>query len=218
MNAPARNVWPRLIWLSLLSLLACVQYARAAPDAKRTIVFLGDSITAGFGVELAEAYPSLIESNLLAARLPYQVVNAGVSGDTTSDGLRRMDWLLRRPIDILIVALGGNDGLRGIAPDVSRKNLQGIIDKARKRYPEVQVVVAGMQMPPNMGEEYTRGFREIFSEIASGNRAALIPFLLADVGGIPELNQPDHIHPTPEGHKKVAANVWKVLLPLLKKE
>jgi acyl-CoA thioesterase-1 len=205
-------------WLALLSLLACAQYARAAPEAKRTIVFLGDSITAGFGVDLADAYPSLIQTNLTAAGLPYQAVNAGVSGDTTADGLRRMDWLLRRPIDILFVALGGNDGLRGIAPDVTRKNLQGIIDKARKRYPNVEIVVAGMQMPPNMGEDYLRDFRAVFPGVASANHAELVPFLLADVGGVPEMNQPDHIHPSPAGHKKVAANVWKTLLPLLKKE
>ena len=202
----------------LFMLVASHQFARAAGDAKppKTIVFLGDSLTAGLGLDVAEAYPSLIQSNLDSLGLPFEVVNAGVSGDTTAGGLRRIDWLLRRKIDVLVIALGGNDGLRGISPDVTRANLQGIIDKARRRFPAVRIVVAGMQMPPNLGEDYTREFRRVFSEIAKANQTAFIPFLLERVGGIPRLNQPDRIHPTTEGQKMVADNVWKVLLPLLK--
>jgi acyl-CoA thioesterase-1 len=193
------------------------QNARASEDAKppKTIVFLGDSLTAGLGLDISEAYPSMIQTNLDSLGLPFEVVNAGVSGDTTAGGLRRVDWLLRRKIDFLVIALGGNDGLRGIAPGVTRANLQGIIEKARRRYPEVRIVVAGMQMPPNFGEDYTREFRRLFSEVAKANQTALVPFLLEGVGGVPQLNQPDRIHPTAEGQKMVATNVWKVLFPLL---
>jgi acyl-CoA thioesterase-1 len=202
----------------LLLFLPWHQYAGAAPDAKppKTIVFFGDSLTAGFGLDLSEAYPSLIQSNVVARALPFEVVNAGVSGDTTSGGLRRIDWLLRRKIDVLVVALGGNDGLRGISPELTRTNLQGIIDKTLRRNPTVKIVVAGMRMPPNLGEAYTREFSRVFPEVARINHATLIPFLLEGVGGVPELNQPDHIHPTAEGQKRVAETVWKVLLPLLK--
>ena len=146
---------------------------------------------------------------------PFVIVNAGVSGDTSAGGLRRIDWLLKRRIDVLILELGGNDGLRGLTPDVTKSNLQAIIDRAKRHYPRVQIVVAGMQMPANMGADYVSRFRKIFPELASENEAALIPFLLDGVGGKPELNLPDQIHPTMEGQRIVAENVWTVLKPLL---
>ncbi len=180
----------------------------------RTIVFLGDSITAGYGLENpgAEAYPALVSQKLGDA---WRVINAGISGDTTAGGLRRTDWILRQPVDVLVIALGGNDGLRGVAPAVTRENLQAIIDRARKKYPAIQLVLAGMQMPANMNEDFVREYRELYPALAARNRIALVPFLLEGVGGIPELNQADLIHPTAEGQKKVAANVWRTLQPLL---
>lgn len=183
----------------------------------RTIVFLGDSLTAGYGLAnpAAEAYPALIQQKIDDAGLPWRVVNAGLSGDTTAGGLRRINWLLRQPIDILVLALGGNDGLRGIDPAVTRRNLEGIIDRTRAKYPAVRVVLAGMQMPANMGEGYTEEFRDVFPAVARVKHCTLIPFLLESVGGVPELNQPDMIHPTPAGQRLIAATVWSTLRPLL---
>lgn len=190
--------------------------ARTANDQK-TIVVLGDSLAAGLGVDPAEAFPALLQKKIDAAGWNYQVVNAGVSGDTSADGLARINWLLRRRIDVLILELGGNDGLRGIPVSATKTNLQAIIDHVTQKYPSAQIVVAGMQMPPNMGEEYTTAFRKIFPELAARNHAALIPFLLEGVGGKPQLNQADRIHPTTAGHKIVAENVWKVLKSVLEK-
>lgn len=182
---------------------------------RRTILILGDSLAAGAGLDPDEAFPALLQKKIDEASLKYDVVNAGVSGDTTAGGLRRIDWLLRRKIDVLILELGGNDGLRGIPPPSTLTNLQTIIDRTRAKYPDVKIVIAGMQMPPNMGEEYTIAFRQIFPDLAKRNNASLIPFLLEGVGGKPELNLPDQIHPNPEGHRIVAENVWKVLGPVL---
>ena len=178
---------------------------------------LGDSLAAGRGVEPGQAFPALLQEKINAAGWNDIVVNAGVSGDTSADGLTRIDWLLRRRIDVLLLELGGNDGLRGIPVSATRTNLQGIIDRVKQKYPRAQIVVAGMQMPPNMGETYTTAFRKIYPDLARKNQAALIPFLLEGVGGIPELNQEDHIHPTAEGQRIVAENVWKVLKPVLEK-
>jgi acyl-CoA thioesterase-1 len=149
--------------------------------------------------------------------LKFSVVNAGLSGDTSAGGLRRIDWLLKRRADVLVLELGGNDGLRGIPVAATKTNLQAIIDRTKQKFPQAQVVIAGMQMPPNMGEEYNSAFRRMFPDLATANRAALIPFLLEGVGGKPELNLPDQIHPTAEGHRIVAENVWKVLKPVLEK-
>jgi acyl-CoA thioesterase-1 len=206
--------------LVLALLLICPVLGRAdstAPPERKTIVVLGDSLAAGYGLDPSEAFPALLQSNIDAAGWNFKVVNAGLSGDTTAGGLRRMDWLLKRKMDVLVVELGGNDGLRGISPASTRTNLQAIIDRARQKYPQIQIVVAGMQMPPNMGDEYNQAFQKIFPDIAKSNQAALIPFLLEGVGGHPDLNQPDHIHPTAEGDKIVAENVWKVLTIVLQK-
>ncbi len=181
----------------------------------KTIVFFGDSLTAGYGVDLEEAYPALIQRKIDEAGLPWRVVNAGLSGETTAGGLRRLDWILRQRVDIFVIELGGNDGLRGIAPTVTRSNLNRMIERIRQVHPDVKVVIAGMQLPTNLGPEHIRDFAAIFPEVARARDAVLIPFLLDRVGGVPTLNQPDGIHPTAEGHQIVADTVWRTLQPLL---
>lgn len=181
----------------------------------KTIVFFGDSLTAGYGVDPDEAYPALIQKKIDGAGLPWRVVNAGLSGETTSGGLRRLDWILRQKVDVFVIELGGNDGLRGIAPAVTRSNLNRMIERIRQQAPGVKVVITGMLLPTNMGPEHTRDFAAIFPEIARESGAVLIPFLLDGVGGNPSLNLPDGIHPTAEGHKIVAETVWRTLQPLL---
>jgi len=183
----------------------------ATEKQAKTILFFGNSLTAGYGVEPSEAFPALIQEKLDSLDMPYKVVNAGVSGETTSGGNSRIDWVLRQPVDIFILELGGNDGLRGIPLTETRKNLQAIMDKVRAKYPEVKIILAGMQVPPNMGGTYANEFRSLYTELAQQNNVALIPFLLEKVGGERALNQADGIHPTPEGHKIVAENVWAIL-------
>ena len=187
----------------------------AAETTQKNILILGDSISAGYGVAPEEAYPSLLQDKIDQAGLPWHVINAGVSGDTSAGGLGRIDWLLRQKVDVLLLELGGNDGLRGLSPESTEKNLQAIINKTRSKYPEVKILIAGMRMPASMGVEYTRRFEETFSSLAQKNMTAFLPFLLEGIAGKPELNQPDRIHPTPAGHKIVAENVWTVLKPLL---
>ncbi len=212
------------LWASPLAALLCLLLispfgARAdsvaAPPSRR-LVILGDSLTASFGLDPSEGYPALLQKMIDSAELPYRVVNAGVSGDTTSGGIRRIDWVLKQPVDVFVLALGGNDGLRGMPPSLTRSNLLGILDKVAVRYPRATLVVAGMQMPPNMGLDYTRAFQELFPDVARKTSATLIPFLLEGVGGLPEMNQPDLIHPTAEGHVRIAKTVWTILRPLLK--
>ncbi len=181
----------------------------------KTVLFFGDSLTAGYGIDPDEAYPALIQKKIEDAGLPWRVVNAGLSGETSAGGLRRLDWILRQRVDIFVIELGGNDGLRGIAPATTRSNLEDMIKRIRQRYPEVVVVLAGMQMPTNMGLDYTREFAAIYPDVARQTEAVLIPFLLEGVGGVPALNLPDGIHPTPEGHAIVADTVWQTLRPLL---
>jgi len=193
--------------------LTCVAACPAADI--RTVVFFGDSLTAGYGIDPDEAYPALIQKKIDAAGLPWRVVNAGLSGETTAGGLRRLDWILRQPVDLFVIELGGNDGLRGIAPPNTRGNLLAIISRLRERQPNVKVVIAGMQMPTNMGKEYTREFAAIYPEVARETGARLIPFVLDQVGGIPSLNLADGIHPNPEGHCRVAENVWQIIKDLL---
>ncbi len=190
--------------------------AQNANGGKKRIVILGDSITAGYGLDPQEAYPALLQKKIDAAGLPYTISNAGVSGDTTAGGLRRVNWALGPGADVLVVALGGNDGLRGISPRQTEQNLAGIIDKARAKNAAMKVLVAGMQMPDNMGAAFTEAFRKAFPKVAKEKDAVLVPFLLEGVGGVEALNQQDRIHPTAEGQKKVAENVWKALEPVLK--
>jgi acyl-CoA thioesterase-1 len=189
----------------------------ATAAAQHTIVFFGDSITAGFGLDDPgdDSYPAVIQARISAAGLPWRAVNAGLSGETTSGGLRRVDWILRQPVDVFVLALGGNDGLRGIAPSLIRANLEAIIERVRARRPSAVVVLAGMRMPTNMGEDYTHAFAAVFPEVAARERTPLIPFLLDGVGGRPELNQGDGMHPTAAGDLVVADNVWRVVRPLL---
>ena len=189
--------------------------AFASPAFSGTILFLGDSLTAGLGVEQAEAFPALIQEKIRANNLPFEVINAGISGDTTAGGLARLDWVLQKKIDVLVLALGANDGLRGLALAQMKANLQAIIERVRAKNPAVKIVIAGMRMPPNLGGDYSDGFREVYPALARENNAALVPFLLEGVGGHDDLNQADQIHPTAAGHKVVAENVWRVLEPLL---
>ncbi len=201
----------------MVSLSFLLSSHAAEPAPRKTLLILGDSLAAGYGLDPAEAFPALLQKRVDDANLAVTVVNAGVSGDTTAGGLRRMDWMLRRPVDILLLELGGNDGLRGLSPDSTRTNLVQIIRKTREKNPSAAVVVAGMQMPPNMGEAYGVRFRDVFPQVARDERATLIPFLLEGVGGIAELNQPDQIHPTAAGHALIASNLWIVLEPVLQK-
>jgi len=186
-----------------------------AQEETKTILFLGDSLTAGYGLMQEQSFPNLIGDRLEELDLPFEVINAGVPGDTSAGGLRRIDWLLRRRIDILVLELGANDMLRGLPLDLTAENLQSIIDKTRAVYPGVKLVVAGMLAPPNLGPEYTGEFRDIFPALAAANDALLIPFLLEGVAARPELNLPDGIHPNAAGHRIVADDVWKVLERLL---
>jgi len=183
--------------------------------APRTILFLGNSLAAGYGLDPELAFPALIQQKIDSLGWNFKVINAGVSGETSAGGLRRMDWLLQRQVDVLFLELGANDGLRGIPLEHTKQNLQGIIARVRAKNPAVKIVIAGMMVPPNLGADYTRAFRAIFPDLAKRNQAALVPFLLEGVGGVPELNLPDGIHPTAAGHRLVAQNVWKVLRPVL---
>lgn len=187
----------------------------AAPQPK-IILFLGDSITAGYGLEPSHAYPALIQARIDAKRWKFKAVNAGQSGDTSAGGLNRLNWLLKNRIEVLILELGANDGLRGLPVETTKKNLQAIIDGTKAKYPETKVILAGMKVPPNMGKDYGKQFEAIFPALAKRNKAALIPFVLEGVGGVRELNLPDGIHPTAKGQEMVAENVWKVLEPVLK--
>ena len=180
-----------------------------------TILFYGDSLTAGLGLDTQQAFPALIGQRLDSLGLDFQVVNAGLSGETTASGVNRLDWVLRQPVDIFVLELGANDGLRGIPLSETRKNLSEIIERVRNTDPDTRIILTGMQLPPNMGPAYTAEFRELFPELARQYNLELVPFLLAGVGGIPELNQADGIHPTAEGHRILAENVWEVLGPMV---
>ena len=211
-----------LALLACLSLVISPAYAEDAPTSTmtpptRNILFFGDSLTAGYGLAspATEAFPALIGEKLKAAGLPFTAVNGGLSGDTTAGGLRRIDWLLQRPVSILVLELGGNDGLRGLPTTETQRNLQAIIDKTRAKYPDVRVVVAGMRMPPNFGADYVARFEAVFADVAKATPGAvLIPFILEGVGGNPQLNQRDQIHPTAEGDRIIAGLVWKTLEPI----
>lgn len=190
---------------------------RSADTLKR-IVFFGNSLTAGYGLDISEAYPALIQAMIDSLHLPYKVINAGLSGETSAGGNSRIDWILRQPVDIFVLELGGNDGLRGIPLEDTQKNLQQILNKVKAKYPEVKLMLTGMRVPPNMGKTYSENFHALFVTLAKSNSIAFLPFLLEGVGGEPRLNQADGIHPTAEGQQRVAKNVWTVLEPLLTKQ
>ncbi len=190
--------------------------AQPAGEGKKRIVVLGDSISAGFGLDREEAYPALLQKKVEAEGLAYEVVNAGVSGDTTAGGLRRIDWALgQKGADVLVIALGGNDGLRGIAPEQTEKNLTGIIAKARAKNATMKILIAGMQMPDNLGLKYVESFKAVFPKVSAAEKTELLPYLLEGVGGDEKLNQADRIHPTAEGQQKIANLVWEKLKAML---
>ncbi|MBB6235589.1 acyl-CoA thioesterase-1 [Pedobacter sp. AK013] len=182
---------------------------------QKNILFFGTSLTAGYGLDPTEAYPALIQNRIDSLQMPYKVINGGLSGETSAGGKGRIDWLLKQRVDIFVLELGANDGLRGLPVSQTVKNLQAIIDRVKAKYPDVKMVLAGMQVPPNMGAKYAADFKNMFPDLAKKNQMALIPFLLDKVGGVPKLNQADGIHPTAEGDRILAENVWVVLKDLL---
>lgn len=181
----------------------------------KVILFFGNSLTAGMGLDPNEAFPALIQEKIDSLQLPYKVVNAGLSGETTASGKNRLGWVLNADIEVFVLELGANDGLRGISLEETRGNLQEIIDVVQEKNPNTTIILAGMQIPPNMGQDYTSEFKDIFPDLATKNNVGLIPFLLEDVAGNPELNQPDGIHPTAEGQKIIANNIWPIIAEII---
>lgn len=185
-------------------------------STKKRILFFGDSITAGYGLSDAnDAYPGIIQSKIDSLGLDYIVINSGVSGETTAGGRSRINWVMNQEVSIFILELGANDGLRGVPLSETKSNLQVIIDVVRNKNSNTEIILAGMELPPNMGQDYTSEFRTVYQEVAKKNNLIFIPFLLKDVGGIAALNQNDGIHPTAEGHKILANTVWDVLQSIL---
>ena len=205
----------RLLQITLLiSSLGPAQLVAETVEPQ-TILFFGDSLTAAYGLDVSEGYPAIIEAKIKEAGLEWDVFVGAVSGDTSAGGLSRINWMLQRKVDLFVLALGANDGLRGTDTAATYTNLQKIIDRVRTKYPDVKIVIAGLLMPPSHGAAYQEKFAAIFPTLAEENDAALIPFLLEGVAGVRSLNLPDGIHPTAEGQKILAENVWKVLEPLL---
>ena len=184
-------------------------------EKAKVILCFGNSLTEGYGLKPEESYPSLLQNRIDSLGLNYRVVNAGISGETTAGGKGRLGWVLKNKVDLFILELGANDGLRGIPIKETKRNLQSIIDTVQLKIPDVKIVLAGMQIPPNLGEKYTQEFKAIFPALAEDNSVHLIPFLLQGVAGETELNQEDGIHPTAKGTKLVLENIWKVLMPFL---
>ncbi|MFY0688971.1 MAG: arylesterase [Cyclobacteriaceae bacterium] len=222
--------WTTLITLLLIVLTSCgdrktekstqSKAATSEPvvkSSKKKILFFGNSITAGYQLDLEDAFPAVIQKRLDSLGYEYEVINAGLSGETTASGASRIEWVLQTIPDIFVLELGANDGLRGLPLEQSQKNLQIIIDEVKRVNPMVEIIICGMEVPPNLGEQYTGAFRTIFPKVAEKNHAVLIPFLLEGVAGETELNLGDGIHPTSEGHAIVAETVWKYLAPLLTK-
>ena len=192
------------------------EYAENAEKPATIVLFLGNSLSAGAGVDPANAFPALIQNRMDSLGWNVRAINAGLSGETSAGGLRRIDWYLQQyPVCILVLELGGNDGLRGIPVEVTQSNLQAIIEKARTANPNMEIILAGMQIPPNLGQDYTRAFQQIYPTLTSMENTHLIPFLLEGVGGVDSLMQRDGIHPNESGHRIVAENVWSVLYPVM---
>lgn len=189
--------------------------AASTKNTTSTILFFGNSLTAGMGLEVEEAFPALVQQKLDSADLTYTVINAGLSGETTASGKNRLSWLLKQKVDVFVLELGANDGLRGIPLEETRKNLQAMINEVKAHNSEVIIVLAGMQIPPNMGVDYVEEFKKIYPDLATENNVELIPFLLQGVAGDQDLNQADGIHPTAEGQVIVANNVWEILKEIL---
>lgn len=197
-----------LLWLLITT------FALSAQEQKNILIF-GDSITAGYGVDPEQAFPSILQQKIDSAGLHFKVINGGLSGETSAGGLRRISWVLQRKVDIMILELGGNDGLRGIELQSTKNNLQQIITTAQTKDPDIQIIIAGMQVPPNLGIEYTNEFVNLYIDLAEENNLPLIPLILDAVGGYEEFMQPDKIHPNAEGHLIVAETVWKTLFPII---
>jgi acyl-CoA thioesterase I len=214
----AQSRWSRSPLLGIAAIvLALLGIVPATFAQERTIVFFGDSLTAGLGLPDpdTQSYPALIQAKIDAAHMPWHVVNAGLSGETSAGGLRRIDWVLRQRVDVFVLELGANDGLRGTAPAVTRTNLQAIIDRVRAQQPQARIVLAGMKMPPSMGAEYAAAFDAVFPALAAKDGLVLIPFLLEGVAEDPNLNQGDNLHPNVEGAAIVANTVWKWIVPIV---
>ena len=188
---------------------------KSVETLKKNIVFFGNSLTAGYGLEPSEAFPALIGARIDSLHLPYRVINAGISGETSADGVSRIDWILQQPLAVFILELGANDGLRGLPVAESIKNLDTIIVRVKRKYPASKIILAGIQVPPSMGQKYSREFKEMFPILAKKNDILLLPFILEAVGGVDSLNQKDGIHPTAAGDRIVAENVWAVLKTVL---
>lgn len=182
---------------------------------KKLILFFGNSLTAGYGIELEDAFPGLTAQRIDSLGLDYRVINAGLSGETTASGLSRLEWFLEEEPAIFVLELGGNDGLRGITPTETKKNLKGIVQMVKSKYPSTRILLAGMQIPPNMGQDFADAFRAVFPELAQEENVTLIPFLLEGVAGDPKLNLPDGIHPTEAGHKIIFGTIWPYLEKLI---
>ncbi len=204
------------LWSALISILCAPAAAGAAPASSqmKTILVLGDSLSAGFGLKSSEAYPALLAKKLRAAELNFQVTNASQTGGTTEGGLERLPAHLKRKIDIFILELGINDAFRGVPVDQIENNLQQMIDKVKVRNPDVRVLIAGMQLPNYAADDYVSAFGKMFAELAAKNGGSLVPYLLDGVGGDPSLNLPDGIHPNAAGQKILAENVWRILEPV----
>lgn len=202
------------ITFCFLLLLFCSGTAMSQSTPEK-ILFFGDSITAGYGIDKSNAFPALIQQKIDSLGWDFKVVNAGLSGETSAGGLRRVDWIMRQDFEVFVLELGGNDGLRGIDLASTKQNLKEIIEKVRNKRPDAEIILTGMQVPPNLGPDYTEQFKSMYPEIAKEKNVNLIPFLLEDVGGNPDLNQGDGIHPTAEGHKIIAETVWEELKPIL---
>ncbi len=221
-----------LLLVLTVNILACQQAADKpkaeqstantvqAAVAKNNILFFGNSLTAAYGLDdVSKGFVSLIQERIDSLNLPYRCINSGLSGETTAGGAQRVEWVIgQQPVAIFVLELGGNDALRGLKADESVKNLQSIIDKVKAKYPSVQIILAGMEAPRNMGNTYTKDFHNIYPTLAAKNKLPLIPFILEGVGGTAELNQKDGIHPTAEGNKIIAETIWKTLKPLLKEQ
>jgi len=205
-----------LLPLFLITLSTTIAAANPQEPKRKRILVFGDSLTAGYGLGKEFAFPALVQKRIDEAGLAYTMVNGGVSGDTSAGGLRRLAWNIRQPVDVFVLELGANDGLRGISPQETARNLKSIIDGVRAKYPEVQIILAGMSLPRNLGINHVADFEKVFSSLAELHKLVLIPFILEGVGGHPELNQADGIHPTKEGHQIIADTLWKYLEPVLR--
>ena len=187
----------------------------AAEASKKVMLIFGDSITAGYGLEQEQAFPALLQTKIDSVQAPWKVINGGLSGETTAAGLRRLEWTLQQPVDLLLIELGGNDALRGVSVSEMRSNLDKMIQMTKSKYPDAMIVLAGMKVPPNLGAQYGKEFEAVYAQLAKKHGITLIPFILEGVGGNENLNQADQIHPTAEGHRIIAKTVWEVIEPLL---